>query len=78
MEELESLVCQEFDGEDNFIEEVEDILDSNILECTYRDSFEILNNIYNKVRVRLENNLLIEFIYIVTNNANIYILYIDY
>lgn len=78
MEVLETLLCKKFEDEEMFLEVVQDILRYDIVEYTYRDVFDFLGNMYYKIRVRLENEFLLEFVYYSLDDRGIYILDIEY
>ena len=61
MEVLDTLLCKKFKDEDIFLEKVQDILNYDIIEYIYRDVFDFLGNIYYKIRIRLENEYMVEF-----------------
>lgn len=78
MEVLETLLCKQFEDEEMFLDIVQDILRYDVVEYTYRDVFDFLGNMYYKVRVRLENECLLEFVYYSLDDRGIYILDIEY
>lgn len=78
MEVLDTLLCKKFRDEEIFLEKVQDILNYDIIEYTYRDVFDLLGNIYYRIRVRLENEFMVEFVYYYLEDNRICILDIDY
>ncbi len=77
MEGLNTLLCEKFKDEELFLERVQDILDYDIIEYTYRDVFDFLGNVYYRIRIRLENDFMVEFVYCFLDNE-ICILDIEY
>lgn len=75
---LDTLLCQKFRDEEIFLEKVQDILKYEIVEYAYRDVFDFLGNIYYKVRVRLENDFMVGFVYYFLDDNCICILDIEY
>ena len=78
MKVLNTLLCKKFDDEELFLETVQDMLRYDIVEYTYRDVFDFLGNMYYKIRVRLENEYLLEIVYYSMDGRGIYILDIEY
>ncbi len=75
---LDTLLCKKFRDEGIFLEELQDILKYEIVEYAYRDVFDFLGNIYYRVRVRLENEFMIEFVYYFLDDSSICVLDIEY
>ncbi|BAK80160.1 hypothetical protein MOUSESFB_1018 [Candidatus Arthromitus sp. SFB-mouse-Yit] len=78
VEVLDTLLCKKFKDEDIFLEKVQDILNYDIIEYIYRDVFDFLGNIYYKIRIRLENEYMVEFVYYFLEDDAICILDIEY
>lgn len=78
MEVLDTLLCKKFRDEEIFLEKVQDILNYDVVEYLYRDVFDLLGNIYYRVRVRLENEFMVGFVYYFLDNNEICILDIEY
>ena len=53
-------------------------LNYDIIEYIYRDVFDFLGNIYYKIRIRLENEYMVEFVYYFLEDDAICILDIEY
>lgn len=75
---LDTLLCKKFKDEEIFLEKVQDILKYDIVEYAYRDVFDFLGNLYYRVRVRLENEFMIGFVYYFLDDNSICILDIEY
>lgn len=78
MEVLDTLLCKKFRDEEIFLEQVQDMLNYDIIEYSHRDVFDLLGNIYYKVRVRLENEQMVGFVYYFLDDDEICILDIEY
>ena len=78
MKVLNTFLCKKFRDEELFLEKVQDVLDYEIVEYTYIDSFELLGNVYYRMRIKLENNFIAEFVYYFLEDEGICILDIDY
>lgn len=78
MEVLDTLLCKKFRDEEIFLEKVQDILNYDVVEYSYRDVFDLLGNVYYRVRVRLENEFMVGFVYYFLDNNEICILDIEY
>lgn len=78
MDGLRILVSKRFRDEEVFLEKMQDVLNYEIIEYAYRDVFEILDSVYYRVRVRLETDYLVEFIYYILDDDSISILHIEY
>lgn len=78
MEVLDTLLSKRFRDEEIFLEKVQDILNYDIVEYTYRDVFDFLGSVYYRVRIRLENDFMVEFVYYFLDDNSICILDIEY
>ena len=78
MELLDTLLSKRFKDEEIFLEKVQDILNFDIVDYTYRDVFDFLGNVYYRIRVRLENDFMVEFVYYFLDDNSICILDVEY